>query len=200
MHHARLAPGRQREAAVLEHLQHRRVVRQARDELIDAGACGDRGQMAQKHGAETPSLVLVDHGKGRFGASGLQHDVAPPAKPWRTTPTSTRLGAYECGALNALLELMDEFAAQGHDIVLKAVTGVSIGSINVACVVGAKTRADARARLDALWDDLMLEAPPFWMAAAQRDLAYLGCLASIRRGRISGPRRPGPMSTIPARC
>jgi len=47
------------------------------------------------------------------------------------------LGAYECGALNALLELMDEFAAQGHDIVLKAVTGVSIGSINAACVVGA---------------------------------------------------------------
>jgi predicted acylesterase/phospholipase RssA len=84
------------------------------------------------------------------------------------------LGAYECGALNALLELMDEFAAQGHDIVLKAVTGVSIGSINAACVVGAKTRADARARLDALWDDLMLEAPPFWMAAAQRDLAYFG--------------------------
>ena len=84
------------------------------------------------------------------------------------------LGAYECGALNALLELMDEFTAQGHEIVLKAVTGVSIGSINAACVVGAKTRADARARLDALWDDLMLEAPPFWMAAAQRDLAYFG--------------------------
>jgi predicted acylesterase/phospholipase RssA len=84
------------------------------------------------------------------------------------------LGAYECGALNALLELMDEFTAQGRDIVLKVVTGVSIGSINAACVVGAKTRADARARLNALWDDLMLEAPPFWMAAAQRDLAYFG--------------------------
>jgi NTE family protein len=84
------------------------------------------------------------------------------------------LGAYECGALNALLELMDEFTAQGRDIVLKVVTGVSIGSINAACVVGAKTRADARAGLNALWDDLMLEAPPFWMAAAQRDLAYFG--------------------------
>jgi predicted acylesterase/phospholipase RssA len=84
------------------------------------------------------------------------------------------LGAYECGALNALLELMDEFTAQGRDIVLKVVTGVSIGSINAACVVGAKSRADARAALNALWDDLMLEAPPFWMAAAQRDLAYFG--------------------------
>src|SRR6266851_10277267 len=84
------------------------------------------------------------------------------------------LGAYECGALIALLELMDEFAAQGREISLKAVTGVSIGSINAACVVGAKTHSDARARLNALWDDLTLEAPPFWMQAAQRDLAYFG--------------------------
>jgi predicted acylesterase/phospholipase RssA len=84
------------------------------------------------------------------------------------------LGAYECGALDALLELMDEFTAQGREIVLKVVTGVSIGSINAACVVGAKTRSDARARLNALWDDLILEAPPFWMTAAQRDLAYFG--------------------------
>src|SRR5712671_71038 len=35
--------------------------------------------MAQQHSAETPSLVLVDHGKGRLGASGLQHDVASTA-------------------------------------------------------------------------------------------------------------------------
>src|SRR2546430_1064175 len=84
------------------------------------------------------------------------------------------LGAYECGALNALLELMDEFEAQGRRIALKVVTGVSIGSINAACVVGAKSNADARARLNALWDDLTLETPPFWMQAAQRDLAYFG--------------------------
>lgn len=84
------------------------------------------------------------------------------------------LGAYECGALIALLELMDHFTGLGHPIKLKVVTGVSIGSINAACVVGAKTNSDARARLNALWDDLTLEAPPFWMRAAQRDLAYFG--------------------------
>jgi NTE family protein len=84
------------------------------------------------------------------------------------------LGAYECGALNALLGLMDEFAAEGRDIALKVVAAVSIGSINGACVVGAGSRADACARLNALWDDLTLEAPPFWMRAAQRDLAYFG--------------------------
>jgi NTE family protein len=84
------------------------------------------------------------------------------------------LGAYECGALSALLELMDEFAALGHEIMLKAVAAVSIGSINAACVVGARSHADARARLNALWDDLTLQAPPFWTQAAQRDLAYFG--------------------------
>ena len=57
------------------------------------------------------------------------------------------LGAYECGALIALLELMDDFAAQGREIALKVVTGVSIGSINAACVVGARTHGDARTRL-----------------------------------------------------
>ena len=84
------------------------------------------------------------------------------------------LGAYECGALNALLELMDQFAARGHKIVLKVVAGASIGSINAACVVGARSNADARARLNALWDDWTLETPPFWTHAAQRDLAYFG--------------------------
>ena len=34
------------------------------------------------------------------------------------------LGAYECGALNALLGLMDEFAAEGRRIVLKIVAGI----------------------------------------------------------------------------
>jgi len=84
------------------------------------------------------------------------------------------LGAYECGAMIALLELMDEYAEQGHALELKVVSGVSIGSINAACVVGAKTRKEACARLNALWDDLTLEAPPFWTRAAQRDLAYFG--------------------------
>src|SRR5262249_61602321 len=37
-----------------------------------------------------------------------------------------------------------------------------------------KSNADARARLNALWDDLTLETPPFWTHAAQRDLAYFG--------------------------
>src|SRR5262245_48105951 len=84
------------------------------------------------------------------------------------------LGAYECGALNALLELMDEFAAQGRRIALKVVTGVSIGSINAACVVGAKSNADARARLKALWEDLTLERRPFWTHAQDRDLGCTG--------------------------
>src|SRR5437867_9623023 len=69
---------------------------------------------------------------------------------------------------------MDQFAARGYKIVLKVVAGASIGSINAACGVGARSNADARARLNALGDDFTLETPPVWTHAAQRDLAYFG--------------------------
>ncbi|MBS0245706.1 MAG: patatin-like phospholipase family protein [Proteobacteria bacterium] len=84
------------------------------------------------------------------------------------------LGAYECGGVVALLDLIDEAVSAGRTVVLKAVSGVSIGAINAACVVGATDRADARRRIEALWDDFTLIAPDFWPHAAQRDLALFG--------------------------
>src|SRR4051812_41518839 len=84
------------------------------------------------------------------------------------------LGAYECGAVSALLELMDEAASSGAPVALKAVSGVSIGAMNAACVVGAVDGADARRRINALWDDLTLIAPDFWPRELQRDLALFG--------------------------
>lgn len=84
------------------------------------------------------------------------------------------LGAYECGGMLALLELMDEAEAAGCCPMLRAVSGVSIGAINAACVVGAANRADARERLNGLWDDLTLHAPDFWPQQAQRDLSLFG--------------------------
>jgi NTE family protein len=84
------------------------------------------------------------------------------------------LGAYECGAVTALLELMDEAAALGRSIALRCVAGVSIGAINAACVVGSESRADARRRLAALWDDLTLATPSFWPPQARRDLSLFG--------------------------
>ncbi len=84
------------------------------------------------------------------------------------------LGAYEYGAIVALLELMDAIEVPGRTVRLVAVTGVSIGAINAACVVGAKDRADARRRLYSLWSELSLEAPKYWWDAASRDLALFG--------------------------
>jgi NTE family protein len=71
------------------------------------------------------------------------------------------LGAYEYGGVVALLDMIDDAVRNGQNITLKAVAGVSIGAINAACVVGARDRADARKRLKALWDDLMIAALPF---------------------------------------
>lgn len=83
------------------------------------------------------------------------------------------LGAYEWGAVTALLELMDAAASQGREVTLKAVTGVSIGAINGACVVGSSDRADARRRLRNLWNDLIYEMPR-WLEHVKLDLSGLG--------------------------
>ena len=61
------------------------------------------------------------------------------------------LGAYQWGAITALLDLMDEAEKRGDAVVLKAVTGVSIGAVNAACLVGSRDRSDARERLKRLW-------------------------------------------------
>src|SRR5258708_17151714 len=84
------------------------------------------------------------------------------------------LGAYEFGAIIALLELMDAIDVPGRKVNLVAVTGVSIGAINAACVVGAKDRADARRRLRALWLEIALDPPKFWWASAGSDRALFG--------------------------
>ena len=80
------------------------------------------------------------------------------------------LGAYEYGAITALFDLIDEALNNGADIIVRAVTGVSIGAINAACIVGAADRADARKRLTAMWTDFMVQAP-FLPSALSRDLA-----------------------------
>jgi NTE family protein len=67
------------------------------------------------------------------------------------------LGAYEWGGILALFDLMDEAEKAGKNVTLRVVTGVSIGAINAACIVGAKDRSDARARLAALWNDFMID-------------------------------------------
>jgi NTE family protein len=84
------------------------------------------------------------------------------------------LGAYEYGAITALLELIDAAVAKGHKVTLKAVTGVSIGAVNAACIVGSANRLDARRRLAALWNDFALSTPFFWPARIARDLSLYG--------------------------
>lgn len=84
------------------------------------------------------------------------------------------LGAYEFGAIIALLDLMDQIDVPGRSVRLMAVTGVSIGAINAACVVGARDREDARRRLRSLWLELSLETPTYWWSAANRNLALFG--------------------------
>ena len=49
------------------------------------------------------------------------------------------LGAYEWGAITALFDVIDEAIGNGRDVTLGIVTGVSIGEIDAACMVGLPT-------------------------------------------------------------
>jgi NTE family protein len=69
------------------------------------------------------------------------------------------LGAYEWGGILALFDLMDQAKDAGRDVTLRVVTGVSIGAINAACIVGATDRNDARKRLDEVWNSFMIRMP-----------------------------------------
>ena len=85
------------------------------------------------------------------------------------------LGAYEWGAVTALLDRMDDAERErGNTVVLTGVTGVSIGAVNAACLVGSADRDDARTRLRGLWEHLRLESPPLLPAPVQRDLSLFG--------------------------
>jgi NTE family protein len=81
------------------------------------------------------------------------------------------LGAYEWGAIEALFDVLDEIEKAGRKIDLRVVTGVSIGAINAACIVGSANRSDARARLGGLWNDFMIKAPFFVPSALTSNFA-----------------------------
>src|ERR1044071_2891703 len=68
------------------------------------------------------------------------------------------LGAYEWGAIEALFGLMDRLEHH-RPASLQVVTGVSIGAVNGACIVGATDRADGLVRLGKLWDSLQIATP-----------------------------------------
>jgi predicted acylesterase/phospholipase RssA len=81
------------------------------------------------------------------------------------------LGAYEYGGIECLLELIDAAVEKHRSVTLKIVTGVSIGAINAACVAGATSLKDARARLAGLWNELAVDTPAFVPASISSNLA-----------------------------
>jgi hypothetical protein len=84
------------------------------------------------------------------------------------------LGAYEYGAMDALLELMDKSKPMAGQCGWWRSPASRSGAINAACVVGAKDRADARRRLTSLWSALSLDASHYWWTIAKNDFALFG--------------------------
>jgi NTE family protein len=83
------------------------------------------------------------------------------------------LGAYEWGGIIALLDVLDQAESKGKRVTLRVVTGVSIGAINAACVVGAATRAKAREQLSGMWNAFTIKDSPFLPSALTFNLPLL---------------------------
>lgn len=79
------------------------------------------------------------------------------------------LGAYEHGLISGLFE-------QKPDLELSIVTGISIGALNAAVLVGGKSNTPAHPvkALDELWERLTLIDWPFMPQPIQSNLAALG--------------------------
>ena len=88
------------------------------------------------------------------------------------------LGAYECGAVTALLDLMDRPAARRGQPspCSRRVTGVSIGAVNAGCIVGAQGRADVEPPHQAAVGRPGAAVAPNFLAArgAARPLRWFG--------------------------
>ena len=111
------------------------------------------------------------------------------------------LGAYEFGAMTALLELMDEIDIPGRTVRLMAVTGVSIGAINAALIAG--NRAENRIpRLREFWDrvssgiPLAVPAPLDWIRVLFNRWSASASMAFGVPGFFS-PRFPSPLFAPP---
>src|SRR5262245_44990433 len=81
MHHLGLALDAKGQSALLEHFQHRDVIRQdLSDQFLESGFPGNRGEMMHEGRAETLPLILIDHSESDLSLARLHDDVTGAAR------------------------------------------------------------------------------------------------------------------------
>src|SRR5215468_3708722 len=81
MHDLWLALDANREPAVLEHFQHRHVIRQdLSDQFPQPGSPGNRREMVHEGRAEALPLILIDHSESDLGLSRRYDNVTSAAR------------------------------------------------------------------------------------------------------------------------
>jgi hypothetical protein len=76
-----LAFDAKRQSTLLEHFQHRHVIRQdLGDQFLESGFPGNRGEMMHEGRAETLTLILIDYGESDLGLSRLYDNVTSAAR------------------------------------------------------------------------------------------------------------------------
>ena len=81
MHDLGLALDAKGQSTLLEHFQHRHVVRQdLGDQFLESDFPGNHSEMMHEGRAETLPLILIDHGESDLGLSRLYDDVTSAAR------------------------------------------------------------------------------------------------------------------------
>src|SRR5262249_57780417 len=81
VHDLGLAFDAKTQSTLLEHSEHRHVIRQdLSDQVRESGLPGNRGEMMHEGCAKTLSLILIDHGESDLGLSRLYDNVTSAAR------------------------------------------------------------------------------------------------------------------------
>src|ERR1700750_2361353 len=80
MNDSRVTAWPRREAELLEHLQHRRVLGQyLRNQLLEPGLARENAEMAHQDGADALSLIRIHDDERDFGLARRGDDISPAA-------------------------------------------------------------------------------------------------------------------------
>ena len=94
-----LALDAKRQSTLLEHFQHRHVVRQdLSDQVLESGFSGNRGEMMHEGRAETLPLIPIDHSESDLGLSRRYDNVTSAARDH--APTAFVHDCDQCGVID----------------------------------------------------------------------------------------------------
>ena len=127
----RLASCRQAQAAFLEHLQHRDVVRQNfGDQLLKTRSTSNHNEMPHQCGPDTPPLIPIDYGESHLGFPRLHNNVASTTGDyWAATFIYHRDQGHVADEIDVEEECYFLFGEGAPDAEKSSIKGLGAGAV-----------------------------------------------------------------------